>query len=80
MMLYKYGMKARGFSIGCQPGGVKYYEDADKLETGYWNYIYYDRELTEEEMKKYELKFICKGAMSSPNGLTTEGKWEFKGE
>lgn len=58
MKLYKYGMKARGFSIGCQPGGVKNYEDVSKLETGYWSYIYYDRKLTDEELQKYELKFI----------------------
>lgn len=58
--MYKYGMKLRGFSIGCQPSGVKYYEDTSKLETGYWSYIYYDRELTAEEIKKYELVFISK--------------------
>lgn len=58
--MYKYGMKLRGFSIGCQPGGVKYYEDVDKLETGYWSYIYYDRQLTETEIYKYDLVFLGK--------------------
>lgn len=57
-MIYKYGMKERGFSIGCQPTGVKHFENADKLTTGYWSYIYYDRELTDEEIDKYELQLL----------------------
>ena len=56
--MYKYGMKLRGFSIGCQPSGVKHYEDVSKLETGYWSYIYYDRKLTNEEMNKYDLEYL----------------------
>ena len=57
-MLYKYGMRARGFSIGCQPAGVERHEDTNKLKTGYWSYIYYNRPLTDEEIQYYELKFI----------------------
>lgn len=58
MEVYKYGMRLRPFSIGCQPSNVLYYEEANKSETGYWNYIYYDRELSQEEVDKYELQFI----------------------
>lgn len=58
MKLYKYGMKHRGFSIGCQPAGTKYYEDCNKEKTGFWSYIYYEKPLDDELIKKYELEFI----------------------
>lgn len=57
-MLYKYGMKSRGCSIGCQPKGLVHYEDASKLETGYWSYIYYGRKLYYDEIKEFELDYI----------------------
>ncbi len=62
--LYRYGMRLRGYSIGCQPSGVKYFQDADKKETGYWNYIYYDRLLTDEELMKYDLDNTGTGYLS----------------
>lgn len=55
-MPYKYGMKRRGYSIGCQPNGVISFEDVDKKETGFYSIITYLRELTDEEIEKYELK------------------------
>ena len=53
-MEYRYGMRLRGFSIGCQPKeGLLYREDDT---TGkYWDVIVYDRELTEEEVNHYSL-------------------------
>ena len=55
--MYKYTYKFRGLSIGCQPKGfIKWDHDlGDKFET-----IYYNRKLTAEEIKEYEL--IEKGA------------------
>lgn len=56
-MMYLYGMRLRGFSIGCQPmhGLVDRQDDA----TGrYHDILVYDRELTEKELKDYELDFI----------------------
>ena len=50
-MEYRYGMRLRGFSIGCQPKGVVRREDSDK----YWDIIVYDRPLTEEEIRHYSL-------------------------
>lgn len=50
-MEYRYGMRLRGFSIGCQPKGVIRREDSDK----YWDIIVYDRPLTEEEIRHYSL-------------------------
>lgn len=55
-MPYKYGMKRRGYSIGCQPTGVIKFEDVDKKETGYYSIITYLRELTDKEIEEYELE------------------------
>ncbi len=57
-MLYKYGLKHRGVSIGTQPTGFIKYEDVNKYETGFYSFIYYDRELTADELNKYEIMFI----------------------
>ena len=56
--MYKYGMKSRGYSIGCQPSGVKKFEDVDKWKTGYWSFIYYDEPLDDNLLDKYDLEFI----------------------
>lgn len=56
-MNYFYGMKERGFSIGCQPKdgllGL-----SDKRSDQYYDIIEYNRQLTEEEIKEYELEPI----------------------
>lgn len=51
---YRYGMRLRGFSPGCQPmnGLLRTEED---LLGDYWDILVYDRELTESEAKSYEL-------------------------
>ena len=53
-MEYLYGMKERGFSLGCQPKdgllGL-----SDKTSDKYYDIIEYSRKLTEEEIEKYEL-------------------------
>lgn len=56
--MYVYGMRTRGFSIGCQPSGVVEWEDSDKIKSGYWSIIKYDRKLTEKELVQYSLDFI----------------------
>ena len=56
-MMFLYGMRLRGFSPGCQPkeGLVERQDDA----TGkYYDILVYNRELTEDELKNYELDFI----------------------
>ena len=53
-MIHRYGMRLRGFSIGCQPkeGFIRREDDT----TGkYHDIIVYDRELTEKELADYEL-------------------------
>lgn len=52
-MEYRYGMRLRGFSIGCQPK-----EGLDHAEDGigrYYNILVYNRRLTEKELEEYEL-------------------------
>ena len=54
---YVYGMRLRGFSIGCQPmqGFVKRLDD----ELGdYYDLLVYDRRLNEKELNDYELDFL----------------------
>lgn len=53
-MEYKYGMRLRGYSIGCQPmeGLIRVEEDESKK---YWNILVYNRELTEKEINDYDL-------------------------
>ena len=51
---YKYGMRLRGFSIGCQPmNGLLRREDDTTGD--YHDVIVYSRELTDEELEQYEL-------------------------
>lgn len=59
-MLYKYGLRSRGVSIGTQPSDFIKYEDVDKKTTEYWSFVYYDRELSQEELNKYEMDLIQK--------------------
>lgn len=54
-MMYKYGMRLRPCGIGCQPKGFAECLDGDKQ---YWNYLLYDRKLTDDEVRNYELDYI----------------------
>lgn len=52
--MYEYGMRLRGFSIGCQP--MKGFVERKDDRTGrYYDILVYDRELSEKEIKDYEL-------------------------
>ena len=56
---YRYGMRMRGFSIGCQPkAGLIRREDCDNGE--YYDIIVYDRPLSELEIRDYELDDLQK--------------------
>lgn len=56
-MMFLYGMRLRGFSPGCLPmeGLV---ERQDDVTGRYHDILVYNRELTTEELKNYELDFI----------------------
>lgn len=53
-MAYRYGMRLRGFSIGCQPkqGLI---ERMDDPTNRYYDILVYDRSLTKKELEDYEL-------------------------
>jgi hypothetical protein len=56
-MAYLYGMKMRGFSIGCQPmKGLS--ERLDDRTGKYWDILRYNRQLSPEEVRAYELEYI----------------------
>lgn len=53
-MEHKYGMRNRGFSIGCQPMEGLVRREDDPLGV-YWDILVYDRPLTAKEVLDYEL-------------------------
>ena len=54
---YRYGMRLRPFSIGCQPmEGLDRCEDDPSRK--YWDILVYTRKLSYEELKEFELDFI----------------------
>lgn len=56
MKSYKYGMRNRGFAPMCQPmSGLISAQDGDRE---YYSYLYYERRLTDEETKEYELDYL----------------------
>lgn len=56
-MKYLYGMRYRGFSIGCQPmtGLIKREDDKSGK---YYDLLLYDRKLTTKELNDFELEYI----------------------
>ena len=55
--MYVYGMRLRGFSIGCQPmDGL--IERRDDPTGRYHDLLVYDRPLTPKELEDYELDEI----------------------
>jgi hypothetical protein len=57
MREYRYGMRLRGFSPGCQPkdGFVKREDDK---KGKYHDVLIYNRKLSEKEMVDYELDYL----------------------
>ena len=55
--MYKYGMRLRGFSIGCQPNvGLDHAEDDP---TGkYHDILFYTQKLCKDEEKDFELDYL----------------------
>lgn len=54
---YVYGMRLRGFSSGAQPmGGLLGYKPS--MTNRYYDLFIYNRPLTEEEIKQYDLEFV----------------------
>lgn len=57
MSEYKYGMRLRGFSPGCQPK-EGFMERRDDPTGRYYDILVYDRMLTEKEIANYELDYL----------------------
>ncbi len=55
-MLFRYGMRLRGFSLGCQP--TKGLMDWKDTGGKYWSVLTYDRPLTQKECDTYDLDYI----------------------
>lgn len=62
MPTYVYGMRLRGFSVGCQPKqgllGLADYASAIWDTSEYHDVIEYDRQLTADEIAAYELDYL----------------------
>ena len=54
-MLYMYGMRLRPVGIGAQP---KDFAHVDCSNSRYWNVLYYERELSGQEMYNYNLDYL----------------------
>lgn len=55
--VYTYGMRLRGFSIGCQPKDG-FIERRDDMSGLYYDVLVYDRKLSQQELLNYELDYI----------------------
>jgi hypothetical protein len=58
-MRYVYGMRERGYGEGNQPieGFVEKMEDPTEA---FWDLLIYERELSEKEIKEYDLRYLGK--------------------
>lgn len=57
MTKYVYGMRLRGFSIGCQPK-EGFIERRDSPAENFYDVIVYSRLLSQQELEDYDLTFI----------------------
>ena len=57
MTRYVYGMRLRGFSIGCQPK-EGFIERRDSPAENFYDVIVYSRLLSQQELEDYDLTFI----------------------
>lgn len=56
--MHKYGMRLRPLGLGCQPSRWCKYDDSNKEESGYYSFVWYERKLTDEEVKRFELDYL----------------------
>ena len=72
IMEHRYGMRLRGFSPACQPmEGLLRREDA--ASDKYYDILVYDRNLTYEEVKGYDLDALTWFAVQE----TSEDDWSY---
>lgn len=57
--IYKYGMRLRGFSLGCQPlKGLLKIEDPEPPYGRYHDILYYGVKLSDKDVHDYELDYL----------------------
>ena len=56
---YEYGMRCRGYSIGCQPT-KRLVDRKDDPSGRYYDILIYDRKLSDQELYDYELDYLGK--------------------
>ena len=57
MSEYRYGMRLRGFSPGCQPK-EGFLNREDSTDSRYYDVLMYNRKLTDKEVADYELDML----------------------
>ena len=58
-MRYIYGLRFRPFGIGTAPKGQNEVIAGKKIgRKRYYDFVVYDKKLSDEEVKKYELEFM----------------------
>lgn len=58
--MYLYGMRLRGFSIGCQPADG-FLKRMDDVSGKYYDIIAFDCKMTDSKLENYELDYIGRG-------------------
>lgn len=58
-MQYAYGMRMRGYSIGCQPK-EGFLERVEDISDTFYDILIYSRRLSEKEVDEYELVYLGK--------------------
>lgn len=58
-MQYAYGMRMRGYSIGCQPK-EGFLERVEDISDTFYDILIYSRKLSEKEVDEYELVYLGK--------------------
>lgn len=56
-LYYAYAMLERPVGIGCQPKDFVKFDDVD-ADMGYYDIVYYNRKLADEELDEYEMKYL----------------------
>ena len=73
---FAYGLSHRGCSIRTQPNGFDHFDDVDKAATGFYSIVYYDHELTADQISDYELTPITEDMTEDQTEAPEEVKEE----
>lgn len=79
MSEYKYGMRLRGFSPGCQPK-EGFVEREDDPSGRYYDILVYNRKLTDDELLDYELDELNEKAMAKAKIYVYNIEWDIDSE